>query len=31
MVAIAEGVECKEQLELLRAWGCREAPGILFR
>ena len=30
MVAIAEGVESKEQLELLRAWGCREAQGYYF-
>ncbi len=27
---IAEGVETKAQLELLRSWGCREAQGFYF-
>jgi EAL domain-containing protein (putative c-di-GMP-specific phosphodiesterase class I) len=30
MVAIAEGVETGEQLELLRAWGCRQVQGFHF-
>ena len=27
---VAEGVETPEQLELLKAWGCREARGFYF-
>jgi diguanylate cyclase (GGDEF)-like protein/PAS domain S-box-containing protein len=27
---IAEGVETKEQLELLKSWGCRSAQGFYF-
>ena len=27
---VAEGVETKAQLELLRSWGCREAQGFYF-
>ncbi len=27
---IAEGVETSDQLELLKAWGCREAQGFYF-
>jgi EAL domain-containing protein (putative c-di-GMP-specific phosphodiesterase class I) len=28
--AVAEGVETKEQLELVRSWGCREVQGFYF-
>jgi diguanylate cyclase (GGDEF)-like protein/PAS domain S-box-containing protein len=27
---VAEGVETREQLDLLRSWGCREAQGFYF-
>jgi EAL domain-containing protein (putative c-di-GMP-specific phosphodiesterase class I) len=27
---IAEGIESPEQLELLKAWGCREGQGFYF-
>ena len=27
---VAEGVETKEQLELLRRWGCEQVQGYLF-
>jgi EAL domain-containing protein (putative c-di-GMP-specific phosphodiesterase class I) len=28
--AVAEGVETKEQLELVRSWGCREVQGFYY-
>ncbi len=30
MVAIAEGVETREQFELLKAWGCTQVQGFYF-
>jgi len=30
MVAIAEGVETREQFELLKAWGCSQMQGFYF-
>ena len=30
MVAIAEGVETREQFELLKAWGCTQMQGFYF-
>jgi EAL domain-containing protein (putative c-di-GMP-specific phosphodiesterase class I) len=27
---IAEGVDSQDQLDLLKAWGCREAQGYYF-
>jgi EAL domain-containing protein (putative c-di-GMP-specific phosphodiesterase class I) len=30
MTAIAEGIETREQFEMLRDWGCAEGQGYLF-
>jgi EAL domain-containing protein (putative c-di-GMP-specific phosphodiesterase class I) len=28
--AVAEGVETKQQLDLVRSWGCREVQGYYY-
>jgi predicted signal transduction protein with EAL and GGDEF domain len=30
MTVIAEGVETRNQLEMLKAWGCGEGQGYIF-